>query len=798
MSPLRTLAPGPGSRIVALLGPTNTGKTHHALERMLQFPTGIIGLPLRLLAREVYDKLTASLGERAVALITGEEKRIGARARYFVCTVEAMPTEREVDFIAVDEIQLAAHPERGHVFTQRLLRSRGRQETWFLGAETIAPLLSKLVPTATIERRTRLSVLSGRGQMRLNALPKRSAIIAFSVPEVFRLAQLLKQRRGGAAVVLGNLSPRARNAQVALYESGEVNYVVATDAIGMGLNLNIRHIAFASIEKFDGRQRRRLEAAELAQIAGRAGRHLQSGTFGTLAPQPNLRPHLQRQIESHRFAPLTKLTWRNDDLCLDSPALLYESLRVPSPIRAMTCGQAGSDLRALGALLQDEATRKRAVGRQEVELLWQVCQIPDYGQGVPHLHTALIKQVFGQLIDGGGRLDPQWLSNSLRPLNNPLGDIDTLSARVSGLRTWAYLCNQPAWLDEPQQWREQCDALECRLSDALHARLVEQFVSSAQATLFSSAKPDDLELLAKGSWSTTAMSSLASLRQQLSPPEPVPLSPEGKVENIIASDDGALRCGSDGCIYYEQIGIALLRKGHSRILPEVTLTLDPVTQGQHLQLSRRLLAWSRDLVDALVEPLRKQPLQAWSPAGRGLLYQLEQSLGSIPTRDAKDQLALLTRADRVNLKRARVHLGKFAIYCHGSCDVRWDDARRALCIAFAPARLRKFFPSPLPASFRPNSQLNSAALAALGYLTMGPVAIRSHLVERLSRLLAKTAAQGAFCLPVDVIQWLNCNRNELIAVLGNMGFRPGADALYRSNKKRNSRRRKSASTPKDS
>src|SRR5262245_26898086 len=324
---MRAQAPKPNSKLVAVLGPTNTGKTHRAIEHMLEHRTGMLGLPLRLLAREVYDRLTREIGEQAVALVTGEEKRLGQRPRYWVCTVEAMPVQHEVDFLAVDEIQLAAHPTRGHVFTDRLLNSRGRSETWFLGADTIRPLLRALIPTAMFESHARRSTLRARGQAKLGTLPARSAVVAFSVPEVYELAERLRHRRGGAAVVLGALSPRARNAQVALYEAREVDYLVATDAIGMGLNLGIRHVAFASVRKFDGREERELSAAELAQVAGRAGRHLENGSFGTLAPLPALPAGLQRNIAEHRFESVQHLTWRNSNLSFDGLSELLSSLQ---------------------------------------------------------------------------------------------------------------------------------------------------------------------------------------------------------------------------------------------------------------------------------------------------------------------------------------------------------------------------------------------------------------------------------------------------------------------------------------
>jgi len=456
---MRAQASQPHSRLVALLGPTNTGKTHRAIQRMLEHPSGMLGLPLRLLAREVYDRLTREIGEQQVALVTGEEKRTGRRARYWICTVEAMPLSQEVDFLAVDEIQLCAHARRGHIFTDRLLHARGRVETWFLGAATMRSLVSALLPTARIESQPRLSRLEARGQSSLGSLPARSAVVAFSVPEVYALAERVRQRRGGAALVLGAFSPRARNAQVALYEAHEVDYLVATDAIGMGLNLGIRHVAFASVRKFDGRDERPLSAAELAQVAGRAGRHLENGSFGTLAPLPALPAGLQRCIAEHRFESVQHLSWRNSDLSLESLRELLDSLRAPPRInfgrRDTLRRQApASDLEALERLAEDPEVKSRARGAAHVELLWQACQIPNYRRWLPELHAQLVKQVFLQLSGSCAALDPDWLAASLRPLDDPTGNIDTLTARISSLRTWSRSSAQGCLVERPRLRRD--------------------------------------------------------------------------------------------------------------------------------------------------------------------------------------------------------------------------------------------------------------------------------------------------------------------------------------------------------
>jgi ATP-dependent RNA helicase SUPV3L1/SUV3 len=407
--------------ITAQLGPTNTGKTHRAVERMLQHQTGMIGLPLRLLAREVYDRVSARVGEAAVALVTGEEKRVPSRPRYWVCTVEAMPAEREVDFVAVDEIQLCGHTERGHLFTDRLLHWRGRQETWFLGADTIRPILERLVPTAVVDRRPRLSRLLGAGALPLRGLPPRTAVVAFSAGAVYDLAERLRVRRGGAAVVLGALSPRARNAQVALYQAGEVDYLVATDAIGMGLNMDVDCVVFAELCKFDGRQMRELEDAELAQIAGRAGRHHNDGRFATLAPLPPLPAAVTRAIEDHRFPVQKRILWRSRDLDTSSLDALAASLRQRPFAACLELQDQAEDSRALVRLRQDSEVLAHARDPESVGLLWEVCQIPDYRQLQLDDHFQLLRAVFLQLRGPRQRLADDWIRQHVDRLDDAAG-----------------------------------------------------------------------------------------------------------------------------------------------------------------------------------------------------------------------------------------------------------------------------------------------------------------------------------------------------------------------------------------
>jgi ATP-dependent RNA helicase SUPV3L1/SUV3 len=464
------------SAITALLGPTNTGKTHRAVERMLEHATGMIGLPLRLLAREIYDRISARIGEGRVALVTGEEQRIPPRPAYWVATVEAMPVDRNVEFVAIDEVQLAAHEQRGHVFTSRILRARGTKETWLMGAGTMRPILRELVPTARQVEHPRLSRLTYAGSTPLARVPPRSAVVAFSMPHVYEMAERLRARKGGAAVVLGALSPRTRNAQVAMFQAGEVDWLVATDAIGMGLNLDVEHVAFAALRKFDGRDVRDVDEAELAQIAGRAGRWVQDGTFGAITPLA-LPDGVAHAIESHHFAPVRRVRWRSDDLSFDSLAALRDSLHAPSPRKVLAPVREAEDSAALDQLgLRAEVVRA-ARGEDAVRLLWDVCTVPDFRKLLLEVHVDFLERLFLELARRG-RLSDDWIAAPLRELESTDGDIDTLVARIASVRTWTYVANRSTWLDSPREWQEKTRALEDRLSDALHERLVMRFVDS--------------------------------------------------------------------------------------------------------------------------------------------------------------------------------------------------------------------------------------------------------------------------------------------------------------------------------
>jgi ATP-dependent RNA helicase SUPV3L1/SUV3 len=774
--------------ITAALGPTNTGKTYRAIERMLEHRSGMIGLPLRLLAREVYDRVTAQIGQARVALVTGEEKRVPARPDYWVCTVESMPVEREVDFVAVDEIQLAAHRQRGHVFTDRLLHARGRLETWFMGAETIGPIVEELCPTANRRRHPRLSQLRGVGSLSLGALPPRTAIVAFSTHEVYELAERLRQRRGGAAVVLGALSPRTRNAQVALYQAGEVDYMVATDAIGMGLNMDVDTVAFASLRKFDGHEQRELEPAELAQIAGRAGRAHNDGRFCTLAPLPPLPAAVVDAIETHRFPELRKAVWRTSERELDFRSIdqLIASLEQPPPRKSLERVRKAEDFDALTQLAAREPIRARARGREAVELLWQVCQIPDFRKLLLDGHVDLLAEIYLQLASPRGRIDPGWMAERVARIDTTEGDIHALMARIAFTRTWTYVSNHRAWIVDAEHWQDRTRDLEDRLSDALHERLVARFVADegrpssrasprAARSRRRNAEPApsrpalDRQAIAEGPFAKLLELELASAPTGAGQRDPtwVDAIVEAPHERFVLDDRGYIRDGvGDGATV-----LARLVRGVDLPRPEVALEIgEQLGAGARSRIQRRLVAWARDLVAELLAPLRAAGVDELSSDARGLIYQLEQGLGTIHRAPAEGQLRRLRGRDHALLRRLGVIIGARLVWV--SALIRGDAPRlRALlCSAALPRGVDLELPRPGAVALVPDPAIDPDAYTALGYPVFGARAIRADIVERVAASLAELGERGPFELPGELAGKAGIRRDELPALAQALGF----------------------------
>jgi ATP-dependent RNA helicase SUPV3L1/SUV3 len=743
--------------LVALLGPTNTGKTHRAIERMLEHRTGMIGLPLRLLARELYDRVTMRVGEQAVALVTGEEKRVPPHPRYWICTVESMPEALDVEFVAVDEIQLAAHPQRGHTFTQRMLRSRGTSETWLLGAETMRPLVEALLPTAHVERHPRLSTLSYVGTLALGGLPPRTAVVAFAVPDVYELAERLRQRHGGTAVVLGALSPRTRNAQVARYQAGEVHYMVATDAIGMGLNMDVDRVVFAALHKFDGSDVRPLDPAELAQIAGRAGRYTSDGGFGTLRPLPGLPPRVAAAIESHQFPPIRRLVWRNDRLDFSSVDTLRASLHERPHHRALEVVARADDHDAFVQLVRRDDVRARAIGPEEVELLWEVCRIPDFRKLMLDSHVQLLAAIYLQLSGPSRLIDVDWMATRIKRLDDTSGDIDALTQRIAFIRTWTYVANHERWVPDAQHWQELTRAIEDRCSDALHERLTERFAPVQQTNTGRHRVVAGQR--AKG---------FAQLAELALPDEVAVAKPDAWIDELVDATHDELGLDDAGRIVHEGRVIATLARGPDILHPEPRLAdLGELAAGARSRLQRRLVAWTRDAVEGLLAPLRSLP-DTLRPSARGLLYQLERGLGTLDGNAARPQLDALTDPDREALEHAGILVTHAVVHAPALATAPSLRLRAALWSATHGARAEA--PDPMLASLPVRDDLDPLYYPHVAYVVRGPRAIRADLLA-WAQLRLDADVELTDELLLELGARLGVRRRQLGAVLRAMGLR---------------------------
>jgi ATP-dependent RNA helicase SUPV3L1/SUV3 len=776
-------------RVRAVLGPTNTGKTHLAITRLLAHSSGIIGFPLRLLARENYERMVADKGARHVALITGEEKIVPPEARWFSCTAEAMPLDRRVEFLAVDEIQLCADPDRGHVFTDRLLHARGLVETMFLGAETVRPLLQRLIPDAEIETRPRLSQLSYAGATKLVKLPPRSAIVAFSAGEVYAIAEAIRRRRGGCAVVMGRLSPRTRNAQVALYQDKEVDFLVATDAIGMGLNMDVNHVAFAGLQKFDGHRPRRLTAAEVAQIGGRAGRGMRDGTFGTTGTCPPLPDEIVEAVEAHAFDPIESLCWRNSDLDFSHIDRLLDSLTMPPPTQGLVRGHDASDLEVLAALARDPDIRRQAQGRRQLRLLWEACQVPDFRKITDDSHVRLCATIYGHLAQGR-MLPADWLEQHFAALAGTEGDIDTLMARLSGVRIWSYIAARADWVADAPHWQARARAIEDRLSDALHERLTARFVDRRAAHLmrrleeaeegdeFLSAVTARGEVVVEGH-SVGHVAGFAFL------PDPVAEGAEKRLVQRAArralreemprrvglleqAADPAFALAPDHAVTWEGAAVARLRAGPALTRPQIEVLDSEFLDGpQRERIRARLQGWidrevARDLAPlfAAVERARSDP------ALRGPVHRLLEHGGVVPGATEADIPAEL----RGRLRAIGVRAGRYALFLPDCLRGR-AAARRAQLWAIENRLPTPDLPNPSLVCIAPRPGAGADVLRAMGWVEAGPVMIRLDMAERIAAELAFATRQRAAPLPADLGPRLGLRADMVPAVLRALGLR---------------------------
>ena len=803
--------------VTAVLGPTNTGKTHLAIERMIGHRSGIIGLPLRLLAREVYDKIAAKVGAEHVALVTGEEKIKPEKARYWVATVEAMPLDIEVEFVAIDEVQLAADPDRGHVFTDRILNARGTEETLLLGSQTMREAISDLIPGANFVSRPRLSQLSYSGQKKITRIPTRSAVIAFSAAEVYSIAEVIRRQRGGTAVVLGALSPRTRNAQVELYQSGDVDFLVATDAIGMGLNLDVDHVAFTAVRKFDGAQHRDLHAAEIGQIAGRAGRHMNDGTFGVTGDCPPLESDLIEKLETHTFDSVRKLQWRNRFLDFANLEALRQSLREsPTEARLMRARSADDEL-ALEAVARDDEVMALAGLPGAVEKLWDVCQIPDYRKISHQNHAELVADIYKAISSEAQTIPEDWFAEQVEFSDRIDGDIDTLSTRLAHIRTWTYVANRSNWLKDPSHWQGKTREIEDRLSDALHERLTQRFVDERTSALMRGMR-EKTEL-------TTEIGEDGALQVEnhnvgqlkgfsfqlegqtdgvharaLRGAAAQALSRElaMRVRRVVAAKADAFSLSTSGSIIWRNEPIAQLEAGDDPLNPTLTVLCD-----EHLptpdqdRVEERLSRWLQESIEDKLKPLLTASTSTdVEGLAKGIGFQLRENLGVLRREDVANEIKSLDQTSRAQLRKHGVRFGAFNIYFPMLLKPAAAHLASVLWM-LKHGETEKLDRRALPEL--PRAGLTSLAVdaavpekyyRAYGYHVCGPRVLRIDILERLADLIRPLAAwranagsaeakppegssgDGGFVATADMMSILGCSADDLGATLKALGFEP--------------------------
>lgn len=828
--------------VTAILGPTNTGKTYSAMQKVKDHASSICGFPLRLLARENYDRLCADLGADQVALITGEERIIPPTARHFVCTVESMPLDRPVDIVVVDEIQLCAHHDRGHVFTDRLLHARGRKETVFLGADSMREVIKALLPDTRFESRPRFSTLKHTGDKGLGRLPRRSAVVAFSMQQLYAIAERLRHKHGGAALVLGALSPRTRNAQVGLYQSGDVDYLVATDAIGMGLNMDVSHVAFASRKKFDGRDLRTLRVDEVAQIAGRAGRYTDNGSFGTTLDAGPFSPSVIEAVERHQLFDITKLRWRNAQLDYSSVGALLKSLTLPPDRRELQRTGHGPDQAALFALSQNPAVQKRAQGYDNVALLWRVCGVPDFRRNTPEVHHKLLTEIYLKLTESSGVLPEAWVENQVMRYDRTDGDPDALMARIAHIRTWTFLSHRHSWMPRAMDWQEQTRAIEDRLSDALHEQLTSRFVDSTTSVLVKDAAHTWTGTLGEQLMAQARAADGAASGKPGKPgkpgkagQKPASKSAAAKIRGLEAlqallgeapasTDDmvrgGVLSLTDEGQIAWQPAlpadpaaapdadsttdladpaqakppkppkadpavpprVVATLTRGKSLFAPTIRVEAKLEPADKRVFAERLQLFVDDGLVTHLGQLLDLRDDPPLSGVARGLAYQLSEHLGVMPRAALTASIKELDKESRRTLHALGVRLGFSRVYIERL--MRPEAQRWRAVLWWVHGDHVGAPPLSEPGRVRMTAQkAPHGYLDMLGWVRAGDFAYRIDILERLVGLLVGRMKKArTFALDAEIMNLLGASKDEAAAVLRTVGYVPagrGEDDLWR-------------------
>jgi len=807
------------ARTKAVLGPTNTGKTYLAIERMLGHASGMIGLPLRLLAREVYDRVVAAKGEAAAALITGEEKIVPETARYFVCTVEAMPLDKAVEFVAIDEIQVARDLDRGHVFTERILNARGFGETMLLGADTMRPMIKKLLPDAEITHRERMSTLAYGGPKKITKLPKRSAVVAFSADEVYAIAELLRRHRGGAAVVMGALSPRTRNAQVDLYQSGEVDFLVATDAIGMGLNMDVDHVAFASRRKFDGHSWRDLRPDEIAQIAGRAGRFTRDGQFGETGECEPFDEEIVERVEAHEFEAIEAVQWRNSELKFNTIEALVASLETPPNRNGLLRVRGADDELVLRRALDDSDLMDRVRTPEDVRRVWDACQLPDFRKLSKDEHVQLALRIAGHIVTPKGRVPSNWVSAEIEKLDRTAGDLDVLQSRLAHIRTWTYAASRSDWLEDADDWRAKTREVEDKLSDALHEALTQRFIDRRTSALLKGLKREDA--LLAGITEEGEVSVEGHFVGQLDGLEfkPDPRTSSGlegkavrnaalralrpevsrRLAQIAHAADEEITLGRDGRVHVGRAAVAKLTQGAPVLKPRLELIGGEQASDLERNAAReRLELWLAQLVASDLRPLVALE-NAWRdgrlpPDARGLAFRLIECAGALDR--AGEDFAHMSESASNALRRYGVRIGRHTVFLPALVKPRAAHTLALLWRAAHPTDEQALFLArPGALSTVLDHKRDWGECAAAGYRACGHIAVRLDLVEKLAEAIESDAPPN----DVALARLIGRPVRDLAGVLQSLGYQhvPGEQGAPKRWRLAKQRRRGKARAPED-
>ena len=781
------------NKITAVLGPTNTGKTHLAIDTMLSFETGMIGFPLRLLAREVYDKVVKKISVDKVALVTGEEKIIPTNAKYYLCTVESMPIDKDLEFVGVDEIQMCADHERGHIFTDRLLNMRGTKLTMLMGSNTIKKIISKLNDDVEFINRDRLSKLTYVGHKKISRIDRKTAIIAFSAEEVYAIAELIRRQKGGAAIVMGSLSPKTRNAQVDLYQSGDVDFLVATDAIGMGINMDLDYIYFSNLKKFDGKKLRKLNLSEIGQIAGRAGRYLNDGSFGITGDCKELKAEEVDLLENHKFEEIRTLFWRNSNINFNNPYSLIKSLEEKPQREWLRKIHECEDEKALKYFLRDKNLENINFDSESLKLLWECCQIPDFVKKTYGNHYEVIESVFKFLSHKKGRITNEFMRLQLMKLDKLEGNVDSLSNRIANVRTWSYVSNKNKWVENQEYWIEKTKLLEDRLSDRLHEELTKTFIDKRASILARGLKQDmefkteilknndvkiddqfigkikglKLELdLKKGALETDIKSLKKAARQSIGP------ELEKRIQNII--DTGSVELGDDFKIYWNTFGIAKLIPGHDYLNPNFELIVDDILErDQREKLSLFIKKWLRNKIDTVLQNLIDlKNLKEKNSSIKALAYQLYESNGVLKREDVFEYLKKLDQSERKILRDMGVKFGRYHIFLYKLIKPEPVMIRTLLWKNYHQ-KYFKLKPPTFGLNFINDNNRNKNFMLLCGFEKFDNFFVRIDILERLFMQIINSGSDTnkEIKLIPEMLNLLGCSKDNFKKLIQKMNYK---------------------------